>query len=44
MATLTVAVPEPLPAGIKVSVPVALTAGWAENRLLLLFETMKSIT
>src|SRR5882724_8832844 len=41
METLTVAVPEPLLTGVKVRVPVELTAGCVENRLLLLFETMK---
>src|SRR3954452_18182569 len=41
MATVTVAVPEPLLAGAKVKVPAELTTGGAEKRVLLLFDTMK---
>src|SRR5919206_10709 len=39
--TLMVADPLALAAGVKVSVPSAATAGWVENRPLLLLVTLK---
>ena len=38
--TVTVALPKALAAGVKVSVPLVLIAGWALKRLLLLFVTV----
>src|SRR5262245_37644601 len=39
--TVTVAEPLALVAGVNVRVPLAAIAGWAENKALLLLETMK---